>query len=457
MKRALALILAVVLAFAAGCSQTPASSSQTSDSEAQPSSNPQSQASDKPPVTLSFWGGVPGEYGPQQVLDKFNEEFKDKGIQAEYTRYVNDATGNMKLDTTLLAGNDIDLYMSYSMPYYTKRAQGNMALDLTDYLAKANFDPVAEMGEGAKIASIDGKYYSLPTAFSNSMILANVDMFKEAGIPLPTSWTYDEFREVCKKLTHGEGENKVYGMFWNTQQGIQRMLYPAQQVLGPDYYYKNNNTETNFDNPEFAKALQLVCDTMLVDKSAPTHTASVTEKLSIEGLFLSGKTAMSLGVWAIRSIKDLKTYPHDFETAFLPYPVPDSATAKYTIGDQAIGDFLSINSKSEHIDEAWQFVEWYVEGGMLPFTPYGRVPLYKGIDPKEALESFMSGGEGIIDPETAPKVLEIQDNTAYSIVTTKLPEIQKVVNEEMEAAMSGAKTAQQAMLDSKKRSDEFLK
>ena len=45
-------------------------------------------------ITLRVWGGVPAEAGPQASIDLFNEAFKDKGIQAEYERFVNDDTGN---------------------------------------------------------------------------------------------------------------------------------------------------------------------------------------------------------------------------------------------------------------------------------------------------------------------------------------------------------------------------
>ena len=63
------------------------------------------------PVHLVIWGGVPIESGPQAVMDLFNQEFASKNISAEYVRYVNDDQGNIKLETTLLAGSDIDAYI----------------------------------------------------------------------------------------------------------------------------------------------------------------------------------------------------------------------------------------------------------------------------------------------------------------------------------------------------------
>ncbi|MDR2785045.1 MAG: hypothetical protein LBB83_03930, partial [Treponema sp.] len=62
--------------------------------------------------TVKVWGGVPAENGPQAAVDAFNAEFKNKGIQAEYTRFVTDDNGNLKLETTLLSGDGVDVYMT---------------------------------------------------------------------------------------------------------------------------------------------------------------------------------------------------------------------------------------------------------------------------------------------------------------------------------------------------------
>ena len=101
-------------------------------------------------ITLRMWGGVPAESGPQKVCDNFNEAYKDKGIQVEYERFVNDDTGNLKLETNLLSGTGVDLYMTYGISQLTKRAQGSMALDLTDLMTKDNFSDEEYFGDMRK-------------------------------------------------------------------------------------------------------------------------------------------------------------------------------------------------------------------------------------------------------------------------------------------------------------------
>jgi multiple sugar transport system substrate-binding protein len=455
-KKLQMIVLAIVLVagLLAGCA--PSATPTAAPSQPQTAA-PTKAAAPAEPVSLKFWGGVPAEYGPDLTVQAFNTEFKAKGLSAEYVRFVNDDTGNVKLETTLLSGSEIDLFMTYTAANLVKRGTGGMTIELSDRLKKAGFDPVKELGDGVTPYIYDGKIFCLPTKMENYVLLANKNMFDAAGIPLPTSWTYDEFREIAKKLTKGEGQEKIYGMYWNSAQEIFRPSYLAQTVLGANYLYKEGGKETNLDNPEFIKLNQLVADMMLKDKSTVTHTDTVTQKLSVESVFLAGKSAMSVGVWTIRSNKDLAKYPHDFVTAYLPVPVSDKSAAKYSIGEGVIGDYLCLNSKSKHPDEAFQFMMWYIKGGMTPMVQFGRVPIYKGIDPKTTAAEYMKGGEKILDPGTVAKWLEPAKSLAVSTQTNKLPEVSKVFTDALESIYTGQQDAATALKAAKVKADAFLK
>lgn len=406
-------------------------------------------------ITLRMWGGVPAESGPQKVCDNFNEAYKDKGIQVEYERFVNDDTGNLKLETNLLSGTGVDLYMTYGISQLTKRAQGSMALDLTDLMTKDNFSDEEYFGDMAKAYYVDGKPYALPTKLDKYGIVINADMFEEAGIEIPTEWTYDEFREIAKKLTHGEGQDKVYGMFWNTQQDISGMFgYLAAQTLGGDPMYLSE-TETSFTDPVIEKTVQLVYDMMNVDGTSPTHTDSVTQKLSQEGMFLTGKSAMTIGPWMIRSIKDTENYPHDFKTAFAPYPVVEEGQRNYTQG--GYGDLLCINPKSENVEAVWEFAKWYATDGMLPMAEGGRVPAANTYDPEAVTNAFLNGAEDLLDAASTQSVLiEPADNYAVPSITNHIAEVSKVLQEELEEILIDQKTVEQGLTDAKTRADAIL-
>lgn len=406
-------------------------------------------------VTLRFWGGVPAESGPQASVDLFNELYKDKGIQVEYERFVNDDTGNLKLETNLLSGDGVDIYVTYTPNVMAKRAEGNMALDLTPLIERDGFDLVKYGGSLMESYYINGIPYSVPTKLDQYGIVINKDMFDEAGIPIPTEWTFDEFREIAKKLTHGEGQDKVYGMFWNSQQDLTYIFdYFCVQTLGGDVLYKNEK-ESNFTDPVIVSAVELVNNMMNVDKSSPTHADSVTQKLSQEGVFLAGKSAMTIGPWMVRSIKDTDNYPHDFVTAFAPYPVISEDQRNWTQG--GYGDMLCINPKSEHIDEAWEFVKWYATEGMLPVVKGGRVPCFNTYDPAEVAAAFLEGGEELLDSATTEKVLiKPADNYAAPSITVHSGELERIATEEMENILIGKKTPAEGMADAKARADEIL-
>ncbi len=113
-----ALLALPALAFAAASAEQPAAPAAKKD------------------VVLKMWGGVPPEAGPQKAVEAFNKQYADKGITIEYERFVNDDQGNLKLETYLLSGSDIDVYISYTRTALLKRAQGNMAMDLTQLIKK---------------------------------------------------------------------------------------------------------------------------------------------------------------------------------------------------------------------------------------------------------------------------------------------------------------------------------
>ena len=293
MKRTMALILAGLLGISAAACGAKGTDGQASGgsgagadtdsgSEAQTgggaSGKTESGGSAEDPVLLKIWGGVPPEAGPQASVDLFNEAYKDKGIQAEYVYYVNDENGNLKLETTLMAGEGVDAYMSYDERYLSKRVEGGMALDLTELCERDGFDIKELFGEEMVSSyEYDGVFYCIPTKRDQYGMMLNKDMFDEAGIPIPTEWTYSEFREIAKQLTHGEGEQKVYGAFLNTDQNILTTFqYFGVSALGGDWMYKDGGAATNFTHPVVIESAQLAYDMMNVDGSAPTHVDSVT-------------------------------------------------------------------------------------------------------------------------------------------------------------------------------------
>ncbi|HZX03430.1 MAG TPA: hypothetical protein VFF46_10880, partial [Kribbella sp.] len=79
---------------------------------------------------LQVWGGVPAASGPADVVKAFQQKFPQ--YKVDYTRFVNDDRGNLKLDTALQGGVDIDVYFTYTQGAMALRAGSGLAADLTD-------------------------------------------------------------------------------------------------------------------------------------------------------------------------------------------------------------------------------------------------------------------------------------------------------------------------------------
>ena len=464
MKKIIALLLAMVMLLSLAACGTNEPAPATDAAPAAPTEADKPVAdTPKETITLQMWGGVQGEYGYDKMVENFNKEFADKGIQVEYTRYVNDDDGNLQLETYLMGGNDIDIYMGYGgTDRLFNRIDAGLALDLTPYLEEAGFDPFEELGENNVAGYIyNDKYYALPTKYENkNWMVVNADMFEAAGIELPLDgWTYAEFEEAAKKLTTGEGQDKVYGMFWNLNEGWKNAISFVGATLGKYQTYTDDTAiATNMDNEMWQKGLQLIVDSQ--DEWAVSLEAEVADGLNFNNTFLEGKAAMASGIYNLRTIKDLEKYPHDFATALVPYPVPDETFLEdsWSYADYpGAGDLILVNPKSEHLDEAVEFVLWYIQGGMAPLASGGRIPLWKGFDSNLVIDALCQT-EGVFDEASITAYMGVEKTNAYTtVVSAADSKIATIKKEEMQAAMLGQKTVAEACEQMKLRADELLK
>ncbi|MCL2319512.1 MAG: extracellular solute-binding protein [Treponema sp.] len=419
----------------------------------------------KEPITLRFWGGVQPEYGYDLMAEQFSKEFANKGLRMEYVRYVNDNNGNLQLDTYLASGGEIDIFMGYgATSRLIPRVKSALVLDMTDRLKARNFDFVKELGaNNVNGFLLDNRAYGLPTKYENTAwIFANVQRFKDAGIPLPyNGWTFDEFRDAMKKLTRGSGVNKEYGMYWGVtyDRSISKTIMGS--VLGSRAIYKDEaKTETNFDHPVWAQGLQLMVDTMRNDKTAFSLEEEVADRVGFADAYLTGKAALSVGIAQIRIVKDINEYPHKFTTALVPAPVP--SRDYWQFADQnhrpGAGDLICVSSKTKYPDECVDAVIWYIKGGMAPLARGGRIPLWTGVNKQDVVREFLDGAEGTFDIQSMQKYLAIDNRNAFvDSPGPANPQINTVFAEEMDAALYGKKTVQQALADAKSRSDLLIK
>lgn len=388
MKKWIPTVISVVLSAAmlAGCGSN---NSNTANNDAQSSTEGTQAKTEK--IKLTMWGAVPAEAGPQQVVDNWNKENPD--IQVEYIRYVNDDPGNLKLDTALITGQNADLFVSYALPALQKRVDAGVAMEMTPEV----YDIDSQIGTDAALWKISDKYYGIPTKKNMSFVWLNKDMLDAAGLPIPAlDWTWSDLQEYAKKLTKPD----VYG-FVSHDTSFMQTMDGTVTGLG----IKKADGTPNFDNELWKEHLQIWHNMMFVDKSTPEYGEQLTSKMPVDTMFLQGKAAMlSAGEFIFRNANNLKDYPHDFKIAFATIPKVNKEQTDYKYAG-GVGDFLSVNSKSKHKEEALKFATWYTDGGMLPMASGGRIPASKSVDNKEAMDLMLKGVENMYDADSMNKIV----------------------------------------------------
>ncbi|MFC4305378.1 ABC transporter substrate-binding protein [Cohnella boryungensis] len=392
-------------------------------------------------VKLKMWGGVPPEAGPQAVVDAWNKDHPD--IQVEYVRYVNDDEGNLKLDTAMMTGQDVDLFVNYTMSHIAKRVEAGFTAELSQF---QDYNIDEKMGPDAAGWKINGKYYGIPTTKSSFFVALNKDALDAANLPVPKEWTWDELREYAKKLKSGDR----YGFIQHTEPYVD----PLDSVLSKEGYTKADGA-SNMDHPLVRKWLETLNAMMAEDKTTPPLGEQLTSKMPVEQIFLSGEAPMlNIGAWLLRSSNNFTDFPRDFKIAFAPVPrLAENAADYVTRG--GLGDFISINSKSKNQQAAWEFLKWYADGGMAPMAAGGRLPASKDADQEAAFESMIGDKGDTYDRESLMYVMF--ENTTPTYVRSVPQEVVDMRAQEYEKYFLGSQSLDQTLAAMTSRHNDFMK
>jgi multiple sugar transport system substrate-binding protein len=414
-----------------------------------PAAAPATAAPAKQTVKLRWWGGVPDVSGPKQSIEAWNKANPD--IQVEYVQYSNNDEGNVKLDTALLVPNEVDVFVSYGLPRFKKRADGGLIEPLDSYLA--GFDPDKEFGKTEN--KWDNKTWCLIANMQPYLVYCNMKAFEEASLKVPAAWTWAEFFDAAKKLTKGSGPQKRYGVWFNPF-GQE----PALWIKDNDFIYKGA-CETNFDDPLFEWSFNQRVKMELEDKTGLARADITAGKIQVQNAFLQGQVAMlAVGSWVLRYVKDLANFPRDWKTAFAPLPM--DADKAYTVRPGNCDDRVAINSKATNKAAAWKFMKWWTTEGYVNMTPFGRTTLWRGRKPEESAQALISDFPDYakyLDVDTYKSVMFGKMDMSFprSTQTVGLAEINQVVTEESDKIFLGESKLKDGLTNMKKRADEVLK
>jgi sn-glycerol 3-phosphate transport system substrate-binding protein len=402
---------------------------------------------------LKFFYPV-GVAGPLvKVINGMVEEFEKKNpdIDVEPVYAGNYNQTMQKVQTAVLGGNPPDIAVVEISELFSL-LQMNALIPLDDYIAQEggqNFLDSYYKGFLGNAYGRDGKIYGFPFQRSTPILYWNKDMFQAAGDKLkaaglnpdrpPKNW--NELVEYAKILTIREGnQTKQYGLIipggWND------WIFEAFSRQNASQLLKEDGLTVTFDSPENLQALNLWVELMQDLKVCPVlRPWNITPDD-----FIGGVTAMmyySTGGMA----KIRKTAKFNWGAAFQPagkqYGTP--------VGG---GDFHIFKGiPKENQDAAWKFAKfmttpemaahWSIESGYVAVNKKS----YDLQNMKEFLQQFPQMTVARDQLEFAyPKMMAVNYQLIRNAMTTNL-----------DAALEGKKTPEQALADAQKLMEQAIK
>ena len=381
-------------------------------------------------VTITVWS-IDGanQVGPS---DTFSAEFNemDNGINVEYRILQFDEIVNETL-RAYTTGNAPDI-VSLDNPDFALFSSRGAFLDITEMAEASDVINVDQYFEGPlNSVSWDGRLYGVGKYTDTIGVFYNKDMFAEAGIESPPQ-TWAEFGEYARMLT--KPDDGIYGATLSArgnEEGTFQFL-PVIQMSGGGY---------NDVNTEGAREWLSMVKGMIDDGVLSQDVLSLGQWDST-GTFNSGNAAMAIsGPWEIdRMVKDA-----DFEWGVTLLPTFDEGAER----SSALGGFnLGIMSTTEHPEEAFKVLEYFVSQDDRLFPEFGYLPTRGDVALPES---------GIPAKDAALAVF--QEQLQYAQPRGPHPEWQKIskaIYDAEQAALTGQMTPDEALSQAQKTIDGIV-
>lgn len=401
-------------------------------------------ADDPLQLTMYFPVNVGGSAAAliDQMTQDFNAENPDVQVQAVYTGNYDDTV--TAIQTAIQGGNAPDLFVSLATQRFTM-ADTKMAMPLDDLIAA---DPegqafVDDFIDGFMLDSyVDGATYSIPFQRSTMVLFYNKDAFREVGLDPeapPQNWT--ELVEYAQKLTN---ENR-YGVAIALNSGSAQWAFTGfslQNCTNGVGLMSADGKEVYFDTPENVEALQLWLD---LQNKYQVMAPGIVQWTDMPTQFLAGQVAMIYHTTGnLTNIKNNADF--DFGVAFLP-------AGRQWGAPTGGGNFYITNGISEERQQAaWRFIkfccsteraaQWSIDTGYVAT----RESCYETDLLKDYYASF-------------PQALVAYEQLPYAqpeLTTYSAAEMWRILNDNIQAAVTGEMTAEEALATAQEQGDELL-
>ena len=290
-----------------------------------------------------------------------------------------------------------------------------------------------------------GKTWGIPFQRSTVVLYWNKDLFKEAGLdPDKAPATWAEQAAFAEKLTKRDASGNASQ--WGIQipsSGFPYWLFQGLAVQAGVVMANPAGDQTAFDAPGVVEALEYWID---LAKTRKVHAPGIVEWGTTPKDFFEKKCAM---MWTttgnLTNVRANAKFP--FGVGMLP--------AGKRLGSPTGGGNFYISSKAPKAQQeaAFKFAKWITsaERAAQWSTDTGYVAVRKDSYDTDALKKYAAD---------FPAALVARDQLPHAVAELSTRENQRVtkaLNDGLQAALTGTKTAAAAMKDSQAEAERILK
>ena len=364
MKKTVSFSLLALLLAATACSngekssQSAENTPNTGNPPAQESGSKQPEPEPKKePVELIFYS---------QVAD-YDETFMDvfgNMIQKKYPHITvkHLKAGSNKLADVVATGQQIDvLFMSIGQA--DTLTTYNYQYDISEFIKLKNYDLSKLEPSTVELQKsfANNGMYGLPV-FTNTLgFFYNKDLFDKFGVAYPKDgMTWDEVKELARRLSRTEGETVYKGLVMSSSANIVLNQYSVA-------YLDPVTKKSIFTTDQFKKAFELL--TSVAKVPGNELTAQTWSLAAQQNMFFKDQKAAMLLHFVILSLSQLKD---QFNWDIATYPkLPE----KPDVGPQSYPTYFYVTQTSKHKEDAFdaiayltteEFQNHLARRGMLP-------------------------------------------------------------------------------------------
>ena len=296
------------------------------------------------PVTLSLWSRDSDQALVTALVKDWNATH-DNQIEPTIIPAAQFVT---KFATAVAGGAAPDL-VAIDLVYTPAFMAAGQLTDITEQAKSLPFFKALSPSHVRLGTWSDGNIYALPFSAEGSVLVYNKDLFKQAGLnpaKPPTNWA--DIEAAAKKIT--ALGNDTYGYYFsgacagcNVFAMLPLVWASGGDILSADY------SQPTFTGSKVKAALEFY--RRMYTEGVIPQGSKVDDGTDFINAFASGKIGM-VGTGAF-SIALLKTQYPDINFGITFLPGQDGGQSSF-----AGGDNIAIPKGSEHVNEAFEFIQW---------------------------------------------------------------------------------------------------